>query len=429
MNRLRKHYHWAIAFVVLIELAVFSGILNNIISLHLIPVTEDLGISRGDFSLAFSIRPLVGFFATLFSGILLVKIGYRKVVSIFLLISAVGFVILGSSQNVVMLAIASAIMGVGEGLCSTTSASRIVNTWFHSRQGMILGLVTASTGLGGSLFSVVLSKVIAASSWRYSYFLSAILVAVVGVLIYLIARNRPEDMGLLPFGVGKAHTKTSRRTSGDHWAGYDAKDVLRKPTFVLTCIVIFLSCCCTYAAFSVVVPHFQDCGISAEDAATVQSIMLLSLAAAKFICGSLSDLLGAKFINILCMVCGSIGLVLLTRVDSFTSALIASVFFSVGTVMTTITVPLLSTSLFGYKPQNTIIGIFMALIPASSVITCPIVNMLYDRIGSYNPIFLGTAGIGATVVVLMIPLFILASRDRKQLESMNASIFETEETK
>ena len=129
----------------------------------------------------------------------------------------------------------------------------------------------------------------------------------------------------------------------------------------------------------------------------------------------------------LCMVCGTIGLVLLTQVSDFTSALIASTFFSVGTVMTTITVPLLSTSLFGYKPQNSIIGIFMALIPASSVITCPIVNMLYDRIGSYSPIFLGTAGIGATVVVLMVPLFIMASRDRKQFEAR--AISETEETK
>ena len=167
--------------------------------------------------------------------------------------------------------------------------------------------------------------------------------------------------------------------------------------------------------------------MSAADAATVQSIMLLSLAAAKFICGALSDLLGAKFINMLCMICGSIGLVLLTKVDGCSSALISSIFFSVGTVMTTITVPLLSTSLFGYKPQNTIIGIFMALIPASSVITCPIVNMLYDRIGSYSPIFLGTAGIGTVTTVLMIPLFIMAGRDRKRLESMEVSISETEE--
>ena len=168
--------------------------------------------------------------------------------------------------------------------------------------------------------------------------------------------------------------------------------------------------------------------MSATDAASVQSIMLLSLAAAKFICGSLSDVLGAKFINMLCMLCGSIGLVLLTMVDGMTMAITACVFFSLGTVMTTITVPLLSSSLFGYKPQGSIIGIFMALVPASSVITCPIVNMLYDRIGSYNPIFLATAGIGIVVAVLMVILFIMAGRDRKNLEMQQAPTPGLEET-
>lgn len=107
-------------------------------------------------------------------------------------------------------------------------------------------------------------------------------------------------------------------------------------------------------------------------------------------------------------------------------AIAASAIFSVGIVMTTITVPLLSSALFGYKPQGAIIGILMALIPAASVVASPVVNMLYDRIGSYNPIFLGTAVIGAAVAVLMIPLFVLAERDRKQLES--AKTEKTEET-
>ena len=428
MNGLRKHYHWVIALVVLIELAVYSGILNNIISLHLIPVTEELGITRGSFSLAFSIRPLVGFFSTLFSGVFFVKFGYRKLASIFLLVAAGAFTLLGSSQNFFMLALASAILGLGEGFCTTAAASRMVNTWFHSHQGMILGLVTASTGLGGSLFSVVLSKVIEAGSWRSSYYLSAILIGITAIIIALCARNRPGDLGLLPFGAGTLQGKKSRKTAKDHWSGYDPQTVMRKPTFYLMIVVVFFSCVCTYAAFSFVVPHFQDCGMSATDAASVQSIMLLSLAAAKFICGSLSDVLGAKFINMLCMLCGSIGLVLLTMVDGMTMAITACVFFSLGTVMTTITVPLLSSSLFGYKPQGSIIGIFMALVPASSVITCPIVNMLYDRIGSYNPIFLATAGIGIVVAVLMVILFIMAGRDRKNLEMQQAPTPGLEET-
>jgi MFS family permease len=154
--------------------------------------------------------------------------------------------------------------------------------------------------------------------------------------------------------------------------------------------------------------------------------MLLSLAAAKFICGSLSDVLGAKFINMLCMICSTVGLVMLTMVNSIPMAIAACVVFSIGTVMTTITVPLLSSALFGYKPQGTIIGILMALVPAASVVTSPVVNMLYDRIGSYSPIFLGTAVIGAAVTVLMVPLFIMTGRDRKQHESVQCN--KTEET-
>jgi len=424
---LRKHYHWAIVLVVLIELAVYSGILNNIISLHLIPVTEDLGISRGSFSLAFSIRPLVGFFSTLLSGIFFAKFGYRKLASIALLSAAASFALLGNSQSFFMLCLASAALGLSEGFCTTAAASRMVNTWFHSNQGLILGLVTASTGLGGSLFSIVLSNVIEAGSWRDSYYLSAILIALVAVLVFLVSRNRPGDLGRLPYGAGKGHGKKPRKVTRDHWAGYDAKDVFKKPTFYLTAVVVFCSCICTYAAYSVLVPHLQDCGIHASEAAQVQSIMLLSLAAAKFICGALSDFLGAKFINLLCMVCGGIGLVLLTMVNGISLAIAGSVIFSLGVVMTTITIPLLSSALFGYKPQGAIIGILMALVPASSVITCPIVNALYDRIGSYNPIFLATAALAGIVVVLMIILFIMAGRDRKIFEAAHAPMPELEE--
>ena len=65
---LKKHYHWVIVVLLLLELAVYSGILNNLLSLHLIPVTEELSVSRGNFSLSMSVRSLVGFFSTLFSG-------------------------------------------------------------------------------------------------------------------------------------------------------------------------------------------------------------------------------------------------------------------------------------------------------------------------------------------------------------------------
>ena len=156
-------------------------------------------------------------------------------------------------------------------------------------------------------------------------------------------------------------------------------------------------------------------------------VMLLSLAAAKFICGALSDKLGAKFINLLCMGCTVLGLLMLADVNGTPMAMAAVVVFSVALVLTTITVPLLSSALFGYHPQGAIIGIFMALVPAASVITNPVVNMFYDRIGSYIPIFRVFAVISLAVTGLMVLLFILAGRDRKTFEATHPNLPDTEE--
>lgn len=424
---LKKHYHWVIVTLMLLELAIYSGILNNLMSLHLIPVTEELGISRGSFSLGLSFRSLVGFFSTLFSGVFFLKHGYRKLAPAALIIAALGFVVLGISNNLVMLVLGAGLLGLSEGFCSTAAASRMVNTWFHSNQGLILGLVTASTGLGGSLFSVILSRVIEASGWRGSFWISALLVAAVGLLLLLCVRNRPADMGLQPFGEGGYHGKKPKKETRDHWSGYEARDIYRKATFPLMIAVVFLSCCCSYIAFSVVAPHMQDCGMSAQEAASVQSVMLLALAASKFICGALSDLLGAKTINLLCMICTVVGLLIFAAVDSMTMAMVGAVVYSVSLVLTTITVPLLSSALFGYHSQGAIIGIFMALVPASSVITNPIVNALYDRIGSYRPIFQGGAVVSLAVTGLMVLLFILADRDRKKFEKNHPTMPELEE--
>lgn len=428
MGIIKKNYHWVIVTVILLEQAVHIGIINNLSGLFIIPVTEDLEISRGSFSLAFSLRSLAGFFSTLFSGIVFAKYGYRKLCTVFLFVTAGAYALLGASQNSIMLAFALALSGAGEGFCSTAAASRMVNTWFHTHQGLILGLVTAATGLGGSLFSILLSGSIEADGWRAGYYLCGILVAVMAVLIFLISRDRPGQIGLLPYGAGRHHGKKARKEHRDHWYGYELKDVTKMPAFYLMLAVVFLSCCCCYSAFSAVVPHLQDCGMTAAKAASMQSIMLLALAATKFLCGILSDALGAKAVNVLCMVCNVAALILLAFSYNEWIALAAVLFFSVGLVMTTITAPLLSSALFGYHCQSGTVGIVMALIPAASVVTLPLVNTVYDRIGTYSPIFLVFAGVGLVTLAVMFVLFGVSDRDRKRFESAHPELIDMEES-
>ena len=416
MKIIKKHYHWIIAAVLLLELGIYLGLHNNITSLYIIPITEDLGITRGSASLAYSARNLFSFFSTMFAGIFFTKFGYRKLAPIALLIIAGAYALLGSTQTLLTMCLACAVMGLCDGFCSISSASRMVNTWFHTHQGLILGLVTAASGLGGSLFSIILSHQIEASGWRSGYYLSAVLIVITAVVLFLVARNRPANIGLFPFGSGSHHGKKPKKETKDHWYGYEPQDVLRKPTFYLTAIVVFLFSSCVYAVYQVIVPHYQDCNMNATEAASVQSILLLSLAVSKLVCGILSDHIGIKATTALCVICTIVGTILLTVVDGFVMAVIASVVFSIGLVLVSVPIPLLSAALFGYHPQGSIMGILMALPYAASMATMPIVNSIYDRIGSYNPIFGVVAILGAGTLALTVLLFILAGRDRKKYE-------------
>ena len=48
---IKQHFHWIIAIVVFLEIVVFGGTINSV-SVYLIPITESLGVTRGEYALA-----------------------------------------------------------------------------------------------------------------------------------------------------------------------------------------------------------------------------------------------------------------------------------------------------------------------------------------------------------------------------------------
>lgn len=413
---IRKQYHWLIAFVVLIELAVYVGMLNNLTGLYIIPVTQELQISRGGFSLAFSIRSLTSFLSILMSGAITARYKFRPLSSIAIAVAGLSFGILAISRNTLALGIGAALMGMCEGFCTTATASRIVSYWFYRHQGTVLGLVSASTGIGGSILCIFLSRIIESYGWRSSYLVAGAMVLLTAVLFYFVVYERPQHIGLRPYGKGHMPKRKERKVQ-EHWLGYSMQELTKKATFYLMIAVTFLSCVCNYVPFYVITPHLQDNGFSASTAASLQSIMLLSMAGAKFLCGALSDWIGAKKVTVLCMLFCIVSLLMLSCITGYLWALVAVITLSIALPLTTITIPLLSASLFGYQSHNAAVGIFLSMVSAAAMVSSPLVNTLYDILGSYDPIFFITAIVCVGVTVLFLVLFRMADRDRKAHES------------
>ena len=409
---LHNNYHWIIAAVTVFHLLVYGGAGNNFSGYHMIPVTETLGISRTAFSLVVSLKAIVSVTGTLLSGVLIRRFGYRKVATSGLLLMACCYLLMASAKSFGAFSVGCAVMGLSDGLCYTANVSRLVNGWFRKNRGLVLGLVTAATGVGSSLLGFIQLPAIEYVSWRLSFVLVAGLLGLVAVLVVCFVRNTPEDMGLAPFG---ADADTDDQAKNNQWAGFSMEQLKTRPAFYLMILCAFLTCLSVLLVSFNVTPYFQDRGMSATEAGSLYSTMMLLLGFVKLGMGFLCDRIGAKRGILLCQSACTLGIVLMLVLPFGESTmLLAVIVFALAMPVTTIMFPLLSVELFGYWSQSRYIGTVVAMVSVASVVSNPLANGVYDLTGSYMPIFGFAAGLSAVMLVRYGLLFVLVTRDKKK---------------
>lgn len=414
--KIKANYHWLIAAIALLVMFVCGGIGNSLNGVILIPVTESLEITRGEYSRAMIATSISGVVLNLFSGTLLLKFGYRKLIIGALVVAAGGALLASASQTLPVLCVAGVLNGM-YALCSGAGNTRLLGSWFHRHYGLITGIVTAMTGLGGSAFSLIFADVVSGYGWRGAYLLTAAAYIIVALLIIFLVRNKPRDIGLKPYGEGYM-PKNNKRDSEDHWEGFSFEHLRKRPSFYLMIVATFFSSACAYMALSVVNAHVQDCGLGADFGAKIQSVVMLGLAITKLGTGFLSDKLGVKKTTLIAMAALGVSMLLLAGIKDRSSAYVAAMVYSIGLPICGIIPTLQVPSLFGYRAGVKLVGIVLAMISVASMTAVPLTNTLRDMFGSYSPVFVGTAVATVFVVVLYLVLFAQTDKDRKKFENM-----------
>ena len=411
-TNLKKRFHWILAVVVFLEMIIFGGIINSV-SVYVIPITQSLGVTRGAYSLAGMPYSLVSFFSTMICGSLFSRVGQCRLTVCSLLLCAVALVIRSLAQDLGMYTVSMILFGIGYGACFTAGAVRLIKLWFHRHQGLILGFVSMASGLGGSLMTMLLTKIIVISSWRMALLFSAGLLVLTAIMC-LIIRDRPEQMGLTPYGENELHPGKNQKHEQDNWPGFPAKVNYRRPLFYLMCLTTVLSCICVYLTSSVVTPHFRDLGFSPEEAASFDSVLMFILAFAKLGLGWLSDRIGGKPVAVICMIFAAVGQWLLAGATDAATGYVAVSLFSVGLSMSSIVIPLVALPLFGYHGSTEVNSVFISMASLAGVISTPICNLIYDRVGTYSYTFRGAAIMDLVVLGMYLLMFSMAKGEKKR---------------
>lgn len=158
-------------------------------------MSKELGFNSVQISNVVSMALYSYAFMQIPSGILIDKYGARKIASIGIITAGIGSILFGFIQRPILAYISRLMVGAG-GSVILLSMFKIQGNWFGKDE---FASATAKFSFIGNLGSVLatfplvfLNQLI---GWRNSFILIGIITVISGIVIYLIIRNTPSDLG------------------------------------------------------------------------------------------------------------------------------------------------------------------------------------------------------------------------------------------
>ncbi len=416
-HKIKAHYHWIVFALLLLTQVIYGGMLNNLNAMFLIPVTNAFGSTRSVFALAVNLRSGGAILSTLVSGVIKRRFGNKQLMTFSILTLSLCFVVCAFSQNMATLCIIFTLMGLCDGFCYLAATSRMASDWFKSHKGLVLGCLTAGTGLGGSLISVILTAVIGATDWRGGFLSLAMIYLGIGLLLLFFLRNKPENLGLKPFMAESHRHKKLKPIHQREWYGPDMKQLIRKPIFWIVLAVLLFNSLSAHVAFHTIIPLFRDRGLDPAQTALLQSVLMLVTAGAKLSAGYICDKIGASKVTFATLLLIIVSLIFLFFARTMPMAVVSTVVLGAGLPIVTILVPLVCRELLGYHSYDGMLGIYLSFGSAGSICANFIANFIFDATGSYDPALLGAAIIAVVSALLLCTVFLLSKKLKKTVRT------------
>ncbi|AYD02338.1 MFS transporter [Neorhizobium sp. NCHU2750] len=200
MAKRQLHYGWVVAattFLTMLATAAAMGSAGVMIQ----PLHDEFGWDVADISFAMAVRlvlfGLLGPFAAAFMN----HFGIRQVVA-----TALGLILFGIVVSMAMtevwqlVALWGIVIGVGTGMTAMVLGATVASRWFSKRRGLVVGMLSASNATGQLLFLPLLAALSEAYGWRVALVLTAAAITAAMLLVLLLMRDHPADLGLPAYG-------------------------------------------------------------------------------------------------------------------------------------------------------------------------------------------------------------------------------------
>jgi MFS family permease len=195
------YYGWLIVATTF-WMAIFTGGGRTGFGIFVLPMSAELGWSRGTISLAAALGALISGVSQPFVGRLYDRVGGRRLILVCLLLSGLGTALLALTNNLVFLILVfGVLLSIAQAGSSLTTTSALLSKWFHRQRATAMALTTTGSSVGGLLLVPLMAYLIGLIGWRLTWVVLGLLVLVLVLPVaFVLLRDDPEEMGLRPDG-------------------------------------------------------------------------------------------------------------------------------------------------------------------------------------------------------------------------------------
>ncbi|MGH7827318.1 MAG: MFS transporter [Candidatus Binatia bacterium] len=393
-------YGWYIVGVGFLANVASAFSLASTLSVFLKPLTEDLGVSRGVFSLLRSVEGLIGASMAPLIGTMVDRFGGRWMMASGAIVVAIGYFILSHVENFWQFAaVRWTLITAGDAFMGYMVINVAIAQWFYHRRGRALAFGSMGIGFAKVGMPIVAASLIVLIGWRQTWavFGLATLILVVGPAL-LFVRRSPEEIGLYPDGAPGPVTANSsidaskrRAVSTEdrqHDVVWTRAEAARTRAFWLLVITFGISGIGVTGLNLHVFAYVSDLGHSAVVAATVMSAIASMQLASPLVWGFFAERVEIRFVAMLKFLVQGVGLGLAISTGNLFLLYAGFLLYGIGLGGSMVLPDLFWANYFGRQSLGTVRGLGLLLTHGLAAIGPPFFGFLFDLTRGYGLSFI-----------------------------------------
>jgi MFS family permease len=389
----KMFYGWRIVAVGFLANIASTFALASTLSVFLKAITEQLGVSRGVFSLLRSGESIIGALLAPLIGTLVDRHGGRWLIAVGSVTVGVGYLLLSQIETFWQFVLVRlTLVTLGDALMSSLVINVVLSRWFLRKRGRAFAISSMGVGFGKIGMPLFAAALLVWLGWRQTWavfgFITVVLV-VAPALLYV--RRRPEDMGLQPDGFSSgadpgtaaARQKGAARPSIETAVVWSRREAVRTRTFWLIVITFGISSIGVTGLNLHVFAYVSDIGHSAIVAATVMSVIAFTQLASPLLWGLLAERVDLRKAAMMRFVIQAAGLLLAVGTNDLFLLYLGFFLYGIGLGGNMVLPDLIWANYYGAVSLGAIRGLGLLLTNILAATGPPFFGFLFDLTGSY----------------------------------------------